>query len=309
MRRDDVRIEAFSTPPARLGESPVWLPASDEVLWVDMPAGLIHLTATSTCATRTIETPTYLGAVAPTVGGGYIVACREGFATITDGGSFEVLWPILSENQRMNDAQCDPQGRLIAGSLDFDFAPGEGRLWSLTDGEEPRLLLDGLTQPNGLAWSPDGATFYLIDSAQRELSSFDVDPLTGTISGRRLVRAFPEAEGYADGMTVDAAGCLLVAMWGAGAIVRLAPDGELLDRIPVPVQHPTSCAFVGEALDQLVVTSANEGSDDPLDYEESGAVTGGSLLLISGLPGHGRVRPRFGHFVAPTQGRVTGMIA
>ncbi len=281
-RRDDIQISALPAPAARIGESPVWLPESREILWVDMPAGRIYVTSLLTGRSRTIQTPTYLGAVSPDGSGGYRVACREGFAVMNSQGDFEVTWPILSDGHRMNDAKVDPVGRWWAGSLDVGFAPGEGRLWCAVGAGEPRLMLEGLTQPNGMTWSPDGLTFYLIDSAERELCAFDVDAESGAITARRLVRAFPESEGYADGMTVDAEGCLVVAMWGGGALARIAPDGVLLDRVPLPVVHPTSCAFVGEQLDQLVVTSADEPGEVP-----PGSLAGGSLLVISGIPGRG----------------------
>jgi len=286
---DDLRIETLTAPPATIGESPVWMPESGDILWVDMPVGRIHFTSLRTGGTRTVQTPTYLGAVAAAASGDCFVACREGFAWILATGRFTFVWSGLSNNERMNDAKCDPVGRLWAGSLDFDFRPGEGKLWSIVDGEQPRLRLDGLTQPNGLAWSPDAATFYLIDSAERELTAFDFDPISGSIAHRRVIHRFPEGEGYADGMTVDEDGCLWIAMWGAGAIVRLAPDGALLDRISVPRALPTSCAFVGDQRDRLVVTSA---ADAPELRE--GTSSEGGLLLISGLGTRGLTSPLFG---------------
>ncbi|MGW7726660.1 SMP-30/gluconolactonase/LRE family protein [Streptomyces canus] len=41
-------------------------------------------------------------------------------------------------------------------------------------------------------------------------------------------------------MTVDAEGCLWVALWGAGAVRRYHPDGHLLHTLTVPAPHPTS---------------------------------------------------------------------
>jgi D-xylonolactonase len=96
---------------------------------------------------------------------------------------------------------------------------------------------------------------------------------------------FGEGEGYPDGMTVDAAGCLWVAFWDGWCLRRFAPDGTLLARLNVPVQRPTSCAFGGERLDKLFITTARIGLSEAALAEQPLA---GALLVASpdvgGLP-------------------------
>ena len=78
-------------------------------------------------------------------------------------------------------------------------------------------------------------------------------------------------------MTVDSDGCLWVAMWGGGRLVRLSPDGELLGEVVVPVEQPSSCVFGGPRRDVLYVTTAREG----LDVEPDDVA--GSVLAVRGL--------------------------
>ena len=72
----------------------------------------------------------------------------------------------------------------------------------------------------------------------------------------------PEDVGAPDGMTVDAAGDLWVAIYGGGRINRYAPDGSLRQAYAIPVRQCTCCAFGGPGLDQLFVTTATEGWTD-----------------------------------------------
>ena len=58
-------------------------------------------------------------------------------------------------------------------------------------------------------------------------------------------------------MTVDADDCLWVAFWGGWCVRSLSSAGEVICKIEVPVAYPTSCAFGGDDLDQLFITSAS----------------------------------------------------
>ena len=81
----------------------------------------------------------------------------------------------------------------------------------------------------------------------------------------------PEDVGAPDGMTVDAAGDLWVAIYGGGRVNRYAPDGTLRKAYPIPAQECTCCAFGGPALNQLFVTTATEGWTDEQRHAEPAA--------------------------------------
>ena len=67
----------------------------------------------------------------------------------------------------MNDGACDPHGRFWAGPLADDFHAGGGALYRLNGDGRIELMLGDLTISNGLGWSPDGGTMYLVDSGPR----------------------------------------------------------------------------------------------------------------------------------------------
>ena len=60
-------------------------------------------------------------------------------------------------------------------------------------------------------------------------------------------------------LTVDADGCVWLAVWGAGAVHRYTPAGRLDGVLQVPARQVTSCTFGGPGLRHLFVTSARQG--------------------------------------------------
>ena len=269
-----MHIERTVHASARVGEGPVWDSATSELIWVDILGGQVHR-STLDGKTSTVDVATTVGAVAPLVDGGLVAATGQGFAVITEAGDLEPRLNLLPHNHRMNDAKCDSRGRLWAGSTHLDFRAGQGALHVLMPDWTSVVILDGLTLPNGLGWSPDDRTFYLVDSVERTLVAFDFDPDDPAITRMRQLRRFDEEEGLPDGLCIDTDGRLWLAMWGGAKLLVLEPDGTVRSQIPMPVRQPSSCAFGGEALDLLFVTSARDGLDLDDDADD------GSVFCIS----------------------------
>ena len=162
----------------------------------------------------------------------------------------------------MNDGACDPQGRFWGGTLADDHHAGGGALYRLDRTGRTEVVLEDLTISNGIGWSPDGRTMYLVDSGPRVVHAFTFDGDRGTISAGRVLVTVPEDIGAPDGMTVDAAGDLWVAIYGGGRVNRYAPDGSLRQVYPIPAPEVTCCALGGPGLHRLFVTTATEGWTD-----------------------------------------------
>ena len=129
-----------------------------------------------------------VGAVAPALGGGYVLAAAQGFLFLDESGAITELATATSRGEvRMNDGACDPQGRFWAGTMAYDESPGAGSLYRLELDGRCTTVLTGLTISNGIGWSPDGTTMYLNDSGIGCLDVFDFEGATGSISGRRTL--------------------------------------------------------------------------------------------------------------------------
>jgi sugar lactone lactonase YvrE len=187
---------------------------------------------------------------------------RDGIAFLDElDGTLDLVAPIELENpgNRMNDAKCDPAGRLWAGTMAFDFAPGAAALYRIAPDLSFVKVLEGVTISNGLGWSPDGDVMYYVDSGKYSVDAFDYDGANGEIANRReLVRFAPE-DGMPDGMAVDAEGHLWIAFFHAAAVRRYTPQGRLDRQIRLPVALVTSVTFGGDDLRDLYITSAAYG--------------------------------------------------
>jgi sugar lactone lactonase YvrE len=159
----------------------------------------------------------------------------------------------------MNDGAADPQGRFWAGAVTEDRRPGAGVLYRLERDGTAAAVLGGLTIPNGIGWSPDGATLYLVDSAPGTLSAHSFDGASGALGEPRVIVTIDAAHGAPDGLAVDAGGDVWLAIYGGGEVRRYTPGGELIETVALPAKQVTSCGFGGRDLDRLYITTATEG--------------------------------------------------
>ena len=272
---------------ADLGEGPAWDAAAQRLIWVDITAGLVHRFDPRTGRDEAIGVGQPVGAAAPTTAGGLIIAARDGFSLLEPStGRLEMLAEVepTVPATLMNDGKCDAAGRFWAGTKDVEGRQPLGSLFRLDADPKLTRVLTGITISNGLAWSPDQRTMYYIDSATHGVDAFDVEPETGALSHRRRLVEFQTEWGLPDGMTVDAEGFLWIAFWTGSAIRRLSPVGEVDSVVELPVSLVTSCAFGGDDLSDLYVTSARVGlSGEQLEAEPH---AGGLFRLSPGVRGH-----------------------
>jgi sugar lactone lactonase YvrE len=240
-----------------VGEGPCWDDADGSLIFVDITPGRIFRYRPASGSLSSVDFGQEVGAAIPTDQGGLVVAARDGIYLSDHEGKEPKLLADIESSQpsnRMNDAKCDPQGRLWAGTMAFDFAEGAASLYRIGASGVERML-EGLTISNGLGWSPDAETMYFIDSGNGRVDCFDFRSETGAIDNRR---AFTEPLDGAmpDGLTVDREGGVWVAFHGSGSVRRFSANGELTAVVELPVSQVTSCCFGGEELGQLFITTA-----------------------------------------------------
>lgn len=242
---------------ADVGEGPAWDAAAGRLIWVDITASRVHELHPDGLA-RSWNVGEHVGAAVPRASGGLVLATRAGFAVLAPDGCVTPIAPVEADvpGNRMNDGKCDPQGRFWAGTMPYKDTPGAGSLYRLDKDHRVQRVLPGLGLANGLGWSPDGKTFYFIDSTTQSVDAYDFDPGDGALSGCRQVAAIDPADGMPDGMTVDDEGCLWVALWGGGCVRRYRPDGTVAAIVHLPASQVTSCAFGGPDRGDLYITSA-----------------------------------------------------
>ena len=272
-----MNVELYIDAKATLAEGPFWHPREQRLYWVDITEGKVHIHEPNGSGDKVFEIGCQVGAAVPRAAGGLMLATERGLETFSvDSGEHEVVCDPESDlpNNRFNDGKVDPAGRFWAGTMSMQKEPKAGSFYCFEVDGTLRKLFDGVTVSNGLDWSPDAKTMYHIDSPTREVVAFDYCRETGEISNRRVLIRIDADAGVPDGMTVDAEGALWIAHWDGARVTRWSPEGELLDTVPLPAQRVTSCAFGGEQLDVLYITTAQRGLDDETlqRYPHSGGI-------------------------------------
>lgn len=299
---------------AELGEGPIWDGSSQTLLWVDILVGHVHRFWPDGGIDVAREVGSAVTAVGLREAGGLILALQDGVALVGEGDvgaglsrpdgatgyamhlsgerlPFERLpAPVIEADRvRFNDAAMDPEGCFLAGTMDWREEQPLGSLYQVAVDGAVRELLTGVTVSNGIDISEDGRTLYYVDSAAGGVTAFQRNPETGDLRHPQRLVEVPTADGVPDGLTLDAEGCLWVAVWGAGQVRRFSPEGILIGAVEVPAQQVSSVAFGGSDLAQLFITTARVGLDQ---VELAGSPRAGDVFWCdSGTTG--RPAPRF----------------
>jgi sugar lactone lactonase YvrE len=258
-----------------LGEGPAWDERRQRLLWADIVSHqvneLVYDGESGWQDGRSFDVGEAVSAVVPTESGELLVTAGGRILILSDEGelsTFAELDPMPAPNARFNDAKCDPRGRLLAGWMSEEEDRVWGRLCRVDPDGSVETVLDGVGLSNGLDWSPDGETFYFVDTLRLTVDAFDYDLDRGTLSNRRTAVGV-RGEGSPDGMTVDDEGCLWVALL-FGGVHRYSPAGELISSVETPSRQTTSCAFGGPERDELFITSLS--IDIPASLNEATAI-------------------------------------
>ncbi|MFJ5214120.1 SMP-30/gluconolactonase/LRE family protein [Streptomyces sp. NPDC088354] len=250
------------------------LELGEGIRWTDGRAVLTDILTGRLLAAPTFEAVAELavplGAVAPVEGhpGHWIAAAGTGICRIDPAG--RTRWLARPEDgapepMRMNDGVADPYGRFWAGSMAYATTEDAGSLYRVDrDGHVTRAL-HGITVPNGPAFTADGRTMYLADSARGVVRRYPVDVATGELGSPETFVTLDS--GSPDGMTVDAEGALWTAVWGTGQVRRHLPDGTLDRVLEFPAVQPAGLCLGGPDGRTLHVTSATIGLAAPGPFD------------------------------------------
>jgi sugar lactone lactonase YvrE len=252
-------LTELPVPRAALGEGPCWDLAEAALYWTDIPAHRIHRLAMDGAHTSW-DAGQPAGAIVPRASGGLALAAKDGFWALDPAtGQLALLAHVEADlpGNRMNDGACDSAGRFFAGTIAEDESPGAGTLYRLDPDHRVTPVLGGVTISNGIGWSPDESRMYYVDSPAHSVDIFDYDATSGTIGNRRVLASAGAGGAVPDGLAVDSAGDIWLAVWGGSAIIRYGPDGRQKQTLDIPAAHVTSCAFGGPDLATLYITSAD----------------------------------------------------
>lgn len=254
-------FEQITEPAAYHGEGPCWSASWGGLRWVDMLAGDL-LTLLPDGSIHRLPTGSPVAAfVRPRASGGFVVGLERGLGLADEPfGEVRHLPPMWDDaDLRMNEGATDPWGNLYAGSMAYSRTPGAGSLFKVSPDLDVTTVLPRVSTSNGLDFSPDAHRAYYHDTATRSTDVFDV--VDQELKNRRV---FHEAVGTSpDGLTVDSAGNVWVALNKVGKVRLYSPDAEILSEWELPVRLVTAVTLGGPDGRDVFITTSRENLADP----------------------------------------------
>lgn len=256
-------------------EGPVWDERTGRLYFVGLPEGEVHAYELEGGTHRVYALGRKAGAVLLCESGRLLVALADGlFFLDPESGALQFIADPEAglPGNRFNDCKCDGRGRAYLGTMsDDEGVAGQGSLYRLDPDGRVHTMVRGVSISNGLEVDWEERGLYYIDSPTRRVDRFDYDAAAGALSARRAFVDTAQWPGVPDGMTLDAAGDLWVAMWG-GSCLRMfdGVTGALKRQVALPAERVSSCCFGGPGYRTLFVTTARSDAENPAQPHAGG---------------------------------------
>ena len=279
----------------RLGEGCTYDPATDTAWWFDILERTLFEADLGSGAVTSHTLPLMASVLAFIDDQRQLLAAENGLylRDIADG-RLALLVPLEADNAgtRSNDGRVHPCGAPWIGTMGRNAEKGAGAIYRFHRGELLRLYA-GITIPNAICFSPDGATAYFTDSSEGILYRVAVDPSDAMPTGNpETLYDHRGGAGSLDGAVVDSEGLIWNARWGGSCIDVYTPEGDRARTLRVPATQPSCPVFVGRNFNSLLVTTAWEGMDE--QARAADPHHGRTFILDVGARGRPEPRIRLG---------------
>lgn len=282
----------LSDHPCELGEGPTYDPHTGTLYWFNILGKELHELVLATGEKKVHPLPCKASVLARIDAERQLLATERGLmireARTGELSPYLELEPAHMGN-RSNDGRVHQSGALWIGTMGLKAQNGAGSIYHVAGGQITRLFT-GISIPNSICFSPDGAIGYFTDTRNSRIMRVSLDTATGLPTGEPLVFIdTSEREGGADGAVCDAEGYIWNARWGQAAVDKYAPDGAHVARYALPTARTSCPAFFGDNASRMFVTSAFEGASMP----ELETDTKAGFTFELGVSVKGRFEPEF----------------
>lgn len=252
-------VSVFDNRQCALGEGVLWHPLRQQLFWFDILGK--RLCSQQAGVPQEWQFDEYVSAAGWVDEDRLLIASETQlfFFDVETGESTHCI-PLEANDKitRSNDGCTDPYGGFWISTMGKNAEVGRGSIYRYFGGQI-KCLFSRLSIPNAICFSSDDKIAYFTDSITKKILSQKLDQEGWPLGQPQTFVDLSSQEGLPDGATTDAEGYLWVAMWGAGNVLRISPNGELSDVIVIPAPQVTCPTFGGKNLSTLYITSAAEG--------------------------------------------------
>ncbi|WP_421852237.1 SMP-30/gluconolactonase/LRE family protein [Marinomonas sp.] len=276
---------------AKLAECPRWDERTQTLYFVDIDSFILYAYDTKSKNLTSREFDEEIGCFSLAENGGFIAAFRSGVYTFEQlDADLKPYWLATYDQKttRFNDGRCDAKGRFLAGTMYSPKDAFKGALHQFSGGQE-NLIDQAAWTSNGLAFSPDNTIMYYSDTPNHVVYQFDYDLESGAATNKRVFIQFPHGNGRPDGAAVDSEGNYWSALYQGQRVVKISPQGDILEEHPVPATYPTMVAFGGPEMKTLFVSTCRGAQTD--EELKRFPQAGGIFALETNVKG--QIEPRF----------------
>ena len=257
-----------------LGESPVWQQNESAWYFVDIIGDRIYKRDASNNIVSQRDS-NYVSNLVCAQSGFLVSQENKVFHTCKNFKRDDIICTIgQPTTMRTNDGSVGPDGKYWFGTMEKQPSGLNGKIYSVD--AKGTLLVQGedIGIPNSFIWL-DSTHVLITDSYLQK--TFKIELLeNGTLNwkNRKVWLDLSATEGTPDGGALDEDGNVWLAIWGAAVVNQYSSEGALLKSIKLKALQPTSCAFGGKNMDELLITTATEGmsSNQLKSYPESGMI-------------------------------------
>ena len=282
---DSISITPIGSRISKWGEGPIFW--NEHLLYVDIEGHALIRLNPKNGEEQVWEIGERIGTVVPRQSGGFVCAGDSGiFSFDPETGDKKSMADPESDKRpdnRFNDGKCDPSGRFWAGTISTVKKTGDANLYMLDVNGDLSLKVPGVTNSNGICWNAKADRMYYIDTPTKEIWAFPFNNQFSELGEKQVVFNTEDAglDGSPDGMTIDSEGMLWVAMCHGGLVVRINPETQaVVQQISFPCVETTACAFGGDNLDRLFVTT---GIHESLEEENAGHIFVADGIGVRGI--------------------------
>lgn len=239
------------------GEGILWNPADNRLWWTDIHGKALWWHEPGSGRSGSLPMPKRLCAFALRERTGWIMAFDDSIELRSHDFHLERRLDRagdIAPGTRLNDGRTDRFGNFVVGGMSENGAAARSAVFHVQPNGMLRILIDDVLCANSICFAPDGRQMYFTDTSENRIRRYryaedGIGPVAILHDGRA-------AAGLPDGSCVDAEGGVWNARWDGGEVIRIAPDGRVTHRIVLPVARPTCCAFGGDDMATLFVTTS-----------------------------------------------------